>query len=91
MNERYDGPIQSEMVMEEPAMPTVKEYRPNKQEILKEYEITIRFLSIGCVVRVGCKEIPFRSIKEAMHEVTKYVNNPYEEGKRWRQLFESEE
>ena len=91
MNERYDGPIQSEMVMEEPAMPKVKEYRPNKQEILKEYEITIRFLSVGCVVRVGCKEIPFRSIKEAMHEVTKYVDNPYEEGKRWRQLFESEE
>ena len=68
-----------------------KEYRPNRQELLKEYELGIRFLSVGCVVRVGCKEIPFRSIKEAMEEVNKYVNNPYEEGNRWRQLFDSEE
>lgn len=68
-----------------------KEYKPNKQEILKDYELKIRFLSVGCVVSVGCKDIPFRSVKEAMEEVNNYVNNPYEEGQRWRKLFESEE
>jgi hypothetical protein len=72
-------------------VPSKEGYKPNKQEILKEYEIRIRFLSVGCVVSVGCKEIPFRSVKEAMEEVNKYVNNPYEEGQKWRKLFDNED
>ena len=68
-----------------------KEWRPSKSELLREHEIRVRFLSVGCVVSVGCKEIPFRSVKEAMEEVNNYINNPYEEGKKWRKLFESED
>jgi hypothetical protein len=68
-----------------------KEWRPSRSELLREYEIKVRFLSVGCVVSVGCKDIPFRSVKEAMEEVNNYVNNPYEEGKKWRKLFESED
>jgi len=67
-----------------------KEYRPKRNEILRDPEIRIRFLSVGCVVGVGCKEIPFRSIKEAMEEVNKYVENPYEEIKKWVKLFDEE-
>ena len=68
-----------------------KEYIPKKQELLREYEIRLRFLSVGCVVMVGCKEIPFRSVKEAMDCVNEYVENPYEVGNKWREIFESEE
>jgi hypothetical protein len=68
-----------------------KEYRPNKQQILREYTIELRFLSVGCVIRVGCKEIPFTSVSEAMEELNKYVSNPYEEGKRWNKIFDSAE
>lgn len=68
-----------------------KEYRPKKHEILREYEIRIKFLSVGCIVSVGCKDIPFRSIKEAMEEVNKYVSNPYEESEKWREIFQHEE
>ena len=68
-----------------------KEYIPNKQQILREYEINIRFLSVGCVIRVGCKEIPFTNVGEAMEELNKYVSNPYEEQKRWNKIFESAE
>jgi hypothetical protein len=68
-----------------------KEYIPNKQQILREYEINIRFLSVGCVIRVGCKEIPFTNVGEAMVELNKYVSNPYEEGKRWNKIFDSAE
>ena len=70
---------------------TKEEYRPNKQQILRDYEINIRFLSVGCVVRVGCKEIPFTNVSEAMEELNKYVSNPYEEGKRWNKIFDSAE
>jgi hypothetical protein len=70
---------------------TKEEYKPNKQQILREYTIELRFLSVGCVVRVGCKEIPFTNVSEAMEELNKYVSNPYEEGKRWNQIFDSAE
>ncbi len=70
---------------------TKEEYKPNKQQILRDYEINIRFLSVGCVVRVGCKEIPFTNVGDAMVELNKYVSNPYEEGKRWNQIFDSAE
>jgi hypothetical protein len=94
----YEGP--SEMVVDEGPMESrprelrdlvAKEYKPKKQEVLSEYELKIRFLSVGCVVSVGCKDIPFRSVKEAMEEVNKYIENPYEESKRWRKLFDGEE
>ena len=68
-----------------------KEYIPNKQQILREYEVRLRFLSVGCVISVGCKEIPFTSVVEAMEELNKYVSNPYEETKRWNKIFESAE
>jgi hypothetical protein len=47
-----------------------------RMDYLREYEINIRFLSLGCIVRVGCKEIAFTSITEAMQEVNEYVANP---------------
>ena len=68
-----------------------KEYIPNKQQILREYGISIRFLSVGCVISVGCKEIPFTNVGEAMEELNKYVSNPYEETKRWNKIFDSAE
>ena len=70
---------------------TKEEYKPNKQQILRDYEINIRFLSVGCVIRVGCKEIPFTNVGDAMVELNKYVSNPYEEGKRWNKIFDSAE
>lgn len=59
-------------------------YRPSNQETLREYEITIRFLNRGCVVRVGCKEIAFESIETAMKSINDYVANPYDEQQKWR-------
>jgi hypothetical protein len=67
------------------------EYKLRKQDILREQEIRIRFLSVGCVVSMGYEEIPFRDVNEAMVEINKYVSNPYEQGKRWREIFDSEE
>jgi hypothetical protein len=92
-------PVQDMGMMEEapirgydrgPELELKKEYIPKKQELLREYEIRLRFLSVGCVVSVGCKEIPFRSVTEAMDELNKYVENPYEVGKKWHKLFNSE-
>lgn len=68
-----------------------KEYIPNKQQILKEHDVRIRFLSVGCVISVGCKEIPFTNVGEAMEELNKYLSNPYEETKRWNKIFDSAE
>jgi spore coat polysaccharide biosynthesis protein SpsF (cytidylyltransferase family) len=60
-----------------------KEYRPSKQEALSRYEINIQFMSRGCVIRVGCKTIPFSSTEEAITELQKYFENPYDIQKQW--------
>jgi len=67
------------------------EYVPSKQQALRDYDINIRFLSRGCIVKVGCKEIPFTNVGDAMVELNKYVSNPYEETKRWNIVFDSAE
>ena len=91
MEERGDRPMMAESRPTGNGGELTKEYIPNKQQILRDYTIELRFLSVGCVVRVGCKEIPFRRVSEAMEELNKYVSNPYEEGKKWNIVFESAE
>ena len=88
VNEPVEQPVEMRGYDREPELKT--EYKPKKQELLREYEIRLRFLSVGCLVSVGCKDIPFRDIKEAMDYINKYVENPYEEGMKWREIFESE-
>jgi hypothetical protein len=91
MNELRNYDARTPMSGYEPVEDLVKEYKPKRQEILRDHEIGIRFLSIGCVIRVGCKEIPFTNVDEAMKELNNYIKNPYEEGKRWNKLFDTGE
>lgn len=69
----------------------VKEYRPSRMECLRDYNINIRFLSVGCVIEVGCKSIPFTTIKEAMEALNEYVARPYETRQIWEKRFQEEE
>jgi hypothetical protein len=87
MDEIVGGP----MMTESGDRPMVKQDYRSKQETLRDYEINIRFLSVGCIVSVGCRQIPFRNITEAMEEVNKYVQNPNQERERWYQIFDSAE
>ena len=64
-----------------------KEYERPRMDYLRDYEISIKFLSLGCLVRVGCKEIAFTSIDEAMKEVNAYVANPRELQEKYNKLF----
>lgn len=64
------------------------EYKPSNIEALREHEIYIRFLSRGCIIRVGCKEIPFESVKEAMIAFNQYVESPYLKQQEWRKILE---
>jgi ethanolamine utilization cobalamin adenosyltransferase len=63
------------------------DYRPSNKELLREYEIRIRFLGRGCIVSVGCQEIAFESVETAMQELNEYVKNPYETQKKWRKIL----
>lgn len=60
-----------------------EEYKPSSQEALGRYEINIQFLSRGCIIRVGCKSIPFSSTEEAIAELKRYFDNPYETQEEW--------
>jgi hypothetical protein len=67
-----------------------KEYIRPKIDYLREHEISIRFLSLGCIVRVGCKEIAFTSIDEAIQEVNDYVANPKLLTDKYNKIFNEE-
>jgi len=64
-----------------------REHIPSREEILREYEIKIRFLSRGCIVSIGCKEIPFESIDSAIAEINAYLSEPLEIQKKWREIL----
>lgn len=66
----------------------IEEYIPHKTELLREYEINIRFHSVGCVISVGCKSVPFSSVEEGMKALNAYVASPFEEKKKWNKIFE---
>jgi len=66
-------------------MPTLDNVKLTRQQALSSYSVNIEFLSIGCIIRVGCKSIPFQSVEEAMVELNEYVKNPLASGKKWRE------
>lgn len=68
-----------------PPEPSIQ--RPSNQYFLQEYKIEIEFMARGCVIKVGCKHIPFESVEEAMNELNEYVKNPYEVQQKWRELL----
>jgi len=91
MNEVQAVEMPDEVTQPMPEMesPMTRELRPSKQEALREFEIGIRFLSRGCIVRVGCKEIAFENPEKAMAEINEYVTgDTYEIQKKWRKLLD---
>jgi len=94
MEERERGmlvePVAAPIRLEEQPVPT-KEWKPLRSECLRNYEVKIRFLTIGCVISVGCKEIPFTTIKEGMEALNEYVARPYESQQAWEKRFQEEE
>ena len=70
---------------------TNKTIKKSRLDYLREYRIGITFLSSGCIVEIGCKNIAFSTIKDAMDAVSAYVANPEEEVTKWMYKFNNEE
>lgn len=82
--------MREEQITEQESMgelPTMESETRN--QALQKWEINIRFLSVGCVISVGCKTIGFGDVDEAMRELTNYVSNPLEEREKWNKIFNS--
>ena len=69
----------------------IKEYKPSRSEYLQEHEVRIRFLTLGCIIEVGCKSIPFTTVREGMEALNEYIANPHEIRKIWNEKFQKEE
>ena len=67
----------------------IDDYKPSKSQALQEYEIKIKFLSRGCIVSVGCKDIAFEKISDAMTALNNYVAEPYDSQKHWYSIFDN--
>jgi len=68
-----------------------EQWKPSRSECLRDHEVRIRFLTLGCIVSVGCKEIPFTTIKEGMEALNQYIAKPYETRQVWEKRFQEEE
>ena len=85
---RQELAVGRESMEQEAKTPETKEWRPSNQEALQEYEISLRFLSRGCVVHVGCKQIAFEDVNKAMAEINEFVTgDTWEVQKKWRKLL----
>lgn len=71
--------------------PVEQQWKPTRMESLRDFQVGIKFLNIGCVISVGCKEIPFTTVKEGMKALNDYVVNPVETRKIWEKIFSQEE
>lgn len=61
-------------------------YKPSKKELLKQWDINIKFVDYGCIIGVGCKKFAFSNIETAMKELNDYVFNPAEAVEKWEEL-----
>jgi hypothetical protein len=77
---RYDEPVEEK-----------QSYQPSRQECLRDHEVRIRFLTLGCVIEVGCKSIPFTTIKQGMEALNEYIARPYETRQIWEKRFQEGE
>jgi hypothetical protein len=64
-----------------------KEYRPSDNDILRQYEITLKYLSRGMIITIGCKQIAFSDNKEGVDALIAYINNPNEESDKWHKIL----
>jgi hypothetical protein len=64
--------------------------KQTKQGMLRDYEISFRFLNSGCVINIGCKSIAFSTTKEAMTAFNEYVNDPETAREKWFKKFNEE-
>lgn len=61
--------------------------KPSNQWFLQQHKIEIEFLSRGCIIKIGCKSIPFVHVDEAMAELNDYVKNPHEAEIKWSKIL----
>lgn len=84
---REEATVRGALIQDECAS---KEYRPSRMECLRDYPINIEFLSIGCLIKVGCKSIPFSTIAEGIEELNNYIQDPYAVRQLWEKKFQEE-
>ncbi len=71
--------------------PQPKQWKQSRNELLKNWEINIRFFDVGCLVNVGCQSFAFESIDKMMTELKFYVENPDEARVKWNKIREEQE
>ena len=62
---------------------TLAKMEVDPTEVLKNYEVSIRFLDKGCLVNVGCKSFAFNTNREMLQELKEYIENPSEKTKEY--------
>ena len=81
---RPTEPIQGRPLCEE-------KWKPSRKELLRQHEINIGFLDVGCIIRVGCKSFAFNDVTQAMNELNMYVADPHTSIEKWNKILNANE
>lgn len=65
------------------ALSSTKVYKEPRIQLLKNWDVTIKVLDVGCTIKVGCKNFAFSSIEEGIVELNKYYKDPHTARKKW--------
>ena len=64
----------------------VKNYTEPRLELLKQWEVNIRVLTVGCIINVGCKSFAFSTIEEGLKELQDYYKDPSAARAKWSEI-----
>jgi hypothetical protein len=64
----------------------VKDYKEPRMETLRNWEVTIKVLTVGCIISVGCKAIAFTSLDEGLKELQEYFKDPSAARAKWSEI-----
>lgn len=90
MNLRADEIVAPPIELRREELSSKCSQQKSRLDLLRQYDINIKFLSSGCLVTVGCKSIAFSTIDEAMHQLNEYVKHPLKASEKWNKIFTEE-
>ena len=58
----------------------------SRVDILKKWDITIKVITIGCIISVGCKSFAFSTLEEGLKELQEYYKDPAKLVNKWERI-----
>lgn len=66
--------------------PEKEMYIEPRLSMLKNWEVHIKVVDVGCIIHVGCKMFAFSSLQEGLKELNTYFEDPNYAREKWSKI-----